>query len=340
MRHEGTRARGHEGLAVLTLAFVAGCAPIRTVAPVAIAPAPVRPVLTEEQQQQLGEAQNARGRGDYEQALRLFREILAENPAAGDAYVGIGQVFLDRGDYASAEPALARAVRLEPRSFDAQYGHGLALQMLDRLVEAIRAYHLALTIRPASAEANQHLATTYLQLGQPQSALAFAQKAVELNPASGPARSTLGLVYTEVGRTADAIVEYQATIELMDVRPPLLMNFIGALVSAERYGEARDTAQWLVRIDPSVSGYERLGWCEFRLGDYDASLEAYRKAIELDPRHWQALNGVGCNCLNKWLLGERRDAALAREAQDAFRRSLTANPDQPKVIDLLQRYGL
>lgn len=342
MSRQEAKARRHGGVALVALALAGGCAPIHTTAPPPVEANPVvlHPVLTEAQQAQLEDAQAARGRGEYEQALALFRAILAENPAVGAAYIGIGQVHLDRREYAEAEPALARAVRLEPRSFEAQYGHGLALQMLDRLVEAIRAYHRALTIRPDSVEANLHLATTYVQLGEPQSALAFATRAAELDPGLGPAHATLGSIYEKIGRFGDAVGEYEAAIELMEASPPLLVNLIGVLARAERNLDAKNTAEWLVRIAPSAAAYERLGWCAFRLGEYDASLAAYRAAIEQDPRHWQSLNGVGCNCLNMWLLGERRDPVLAREARDAFRRSLQIHPEQPKVIALLQRYGL
>ena len=67
---------------------------------------------------------------------------------------------------------------------------------------------------------------------------------------------------------------------------------------------------------------------------------AYRNGVRRDPSHWPSLNGVGINALNTWLLSDRKDGAALREARQAFRRSLQANPDQPKVIALLSRYGV
>ncbi len=296
--------------------------------------------MQEQQQKRIEEARAAKQSGDYDQALSLFQQILAENPTITAAYLGIGDIYIEKQDYQKAEPAYARAARLEPRNFDAQYGHGLALQMLGRFVDAIRAYHRALTIQPDNFNANLNIATTYLQMDEPESAVAFAEKAVEADPQDGPARVNLGAAYEKVGRNADAVVQYEAAIELMEPSPEVMMNLINALAKDQRYQEAVNTAEFLVRIAPSAQGYERLGWGYFKLGQYDKSIEAYRKAVDLDGNHWPALNGVGVNAINTWLVSKKQDRDAAKEARSALRRSLQLNPDQPKVIALLSNYNL
>ena len=326
---------------VLAALCAAGCgtAP-RTEQPAVTAPPAPRLTPQEREQAFATEAEAARDAGDYEAALALFRQILAGDPDSAIAYVGLGEVYLLQEDYASAEPVLARAARLEPRNFGAQYGHGLALQMLDRLMEAVKAYHRALTIEPESIDANLHMATTYLGMGEPRSARIFAEKVVELDPGHGPGRATLGSVYQELGRFEEAVTEYEAAIELMEPTPPLLISLINALGRLGSYVDARNTAEYLVKLAPSAEGYERLGWAEFRLGEYGRSIDAYRRAVQIDGSFWRAQNGVGCNALNSWLLSEQRDGAALQEAKQAFRRSLQANPQQPRVIDLLNRYGV
>ncbi len=285
------------------------------------------------------QAEAAERAGEYEVALAVFRQILARNPTIATAYVGIGEIYMIQQNYEAAEPVLAHAARLEPRNFDAQYGHGRALQMLERFIEAVRAYHRALTIRPNNINANQNLATTYLQLGEPSSALVFAEKAVELDPASGPARLNPGSIYHDMGRRVEAIHHYEAAVELMEPTTQLLLSLIEALADEKRYVDARNTAEYLVKIAPSARSWERLGWCSFRLGNYQESIEAYRVAVTVDPDYWQALNGIGCNALNTWLLSGKQDGTAFLEARQSFRRSLQVKPDQPKVISLLSRYG-
>ncbi len=287
----------------------------------------------------LAQAHAAERAGEYQVALAVFRQILARNPTIATAYIGIGEIYMIQQDFEAAEPVLARAARLEPRNFDAQYGHGRALQMLDRFIEAVRAYHRALTIRPENLDANQQIATTYIQMGEPSSAMIFAEKAVEIDPASGPARVNLAAIYQDVGRTPEAIHQYEAAVELMDPTSPLLLSLIKALVHEKRYVDAKNTAEYLVKLDPSARAWERLGWCAFRLGDYQQSIESYRASVQVDPDYWPALNGVGCNALNTWLLSGKTEGSAFLEARQSFRRSLRANPDQQKVISLLSRYG-
>ena len=293
-----------------------------------------------EQQSVLDDARIAMESGNYDSAMSLFQGILGENPTIPDAYIGIGDIHMVHEDYASAEPAFRRAARLEPRSYDAQYKHGLSLQMLRRFAEAIRAYQRALRIEPADADANANIATSFLQLSDPKQALRYAERAVELEPDNGPARANLGAIYEELGMFTEAIDTYIAALELMGNRAPLMLNLINALAEEKRYREAVNTAETLVRIGPSANAYERLGWCHFKLREFDESMTAYREAVTLDPGHWPSLNGVGVNALNTWLLSKRRDDAARDEARGAFRRSLQANPGQKKVIDLMLNYGL
>ncbi len=325
----------------LAIASFTGCRTIRGWAPTRPStPAPPPTGLTDSQRHSLEEAQAAFDAGEYDTALAMFRDILAVNPTITTAYIGIGQVHMVEQNYEKAEPAFARAARLEPRNFDAQYLHGVALQMLERFVEAVNAYHRALTIRPENPKANLNIATTYLQMDRPDDALAFAERAAELDPQNGAARANLGALYERLGRNAEAVDEYLVAMELLDDNTPLMMNLINVLAKEKRYREAANTAETLVRIEPSAKAFERLGWAYFRLGEYDSSSDAYRNSVEFDPEHWPAWTGVGVNALNTWLLSERQDNAARREARDALRRSLRINPDQPKLVTLMSNYGL
>jgi len=269
---------------------------------------------SENQKNLLEQATNAKDAGDYEVALGLFRDVLEENPTIVPAYLGIGDIYLDL--------------------FDAQFGHGRALQMLGQLLRAVQAYHRALTIVPDHAEANLNIATTYMRMDEMNSALVFAEKAVDLAPESGAARVNLGAIYEDLGRNDAAIEQYLTALELLEEQatPPVMLNLINVLARESRYQEAANTAENLTRIDPTPNAYERLGWALFKRREYDASLDAYRSAIEIDPNHWPSLN--------TWLQSGRTDTDARREARDAFRRSLRINRDQRKLITLMSNYSL
>lgn len=297
--------------------------------------------VSETQQVTINAANIAKEYGDYDEALMLFKEVLQQNPVATDAFVGIGAIYIAQKDWERAEPAYARAVKLEPRNFEAQYGHGVALQMMKKFIDAVRAYHRALTINPDDVGANMNIATTYLQIGRPKSALVFAEHAVEIDGGIAPAQITLAATYQLLGRPQDALNAYIAATEVMDEPSPQLMkNIIYLLVQEKRYQEVVNTTEQLVLLDPTSDTFEQLGWAEFRLGDFAGSLRAYKIAVEYDTSNWRALNGIGVNNLNRWLLGDKTDIESFQDARVVFRKSLAINPDQPRVITLVLRYGL
>ena len=297
--------------------------------------------LSFEEEVSLDAANIAKEQGDYVEAMKIFEEVLEKNPVASEAFIGIGEIHILKKEWAKAEPAFSRAAQLKPRNFNAQFGHGISLQMTKKFVDAVRSYHKALTIEPDNLEANINIATTYLQLGRPQSALVFAQRAASLGGSSSVAQITLAATYQLLNKPDAALSAYIAASELMkEPSSQLMRNIIYLLTQQKRYQEVVNTTKQLVQLDPTSDSYEYLGWAEFRLGDYSASLEAYRMSVEYDDMNWRALNGVGVNELNDWLLSDRLSSSSYQSARMAFRRSLAIFPDQPKVITLVLRYGL
>ncbi|MBG83635.1 MAG: hypothetical protein CMJ40_03700 [Phycisphaerae bacterium] len=292
------------------------------------------------EQARLDEASTKASEGEYSDALEIFHAILEDNPTSGEAYLGIGDVYLEQKDYVKAEPALARAAKLEPRSYQAQFQHGLALQMLDRFLEAVQAYHRALTIDPDSAEANRNLAMSYLRMDEPRNAMPFADRAIQLDPTAGDGWVTLGAAYEGMQNWSEAAAAYIAASERMEPTPELMRNLLRVLIELKRYREVISTAQTLQRFGPDADAFERSGWAAFRLGEYSDSLDYYRKSVEIDPEFWQAWNGIGVNRLNAWLLSNREDSSAFRDSGEAFRSSLRINGDQTKVISLVLKYQL
>jgi Flp pilus assembly protein TadD len=343
---QGEKRRWRRGLLGTAIAgalmVVAGCQTEPSAEPEPVTM--IRPIVlkapTPEQQLNLEDANTAASNGDYDAAVELFEDLLDENPSLTLAYLGLGQVLVDMGELGRAEPAFARASRLEPGNYEAQFGHGEVLQMLGRLVEAIRAYQRALSIKPDSTQVLVNMTTAYLELDMPRSAITSARRAVELAPGDGRTRADLGVAYQRESLFDEAIEEYVIALELLGTDPRIVGNLVECYAVSGRFQEAVNAGQVLVRVNPTPETWERLGRAYFRTGDYAASLEAYRSSVELDPEYWAALNGIGVNELNRWLIGERKDSKSRTAAAAALRASLRANPEQPKVIRLLTTYGL
>ncbi|MFG0304970.1 MAG: tetratricopeptide repeat protein [Phycisphaerales bacterium JB040] len=279
-------------------------------------------------------------RGDLSLALIEFERAIATNPELSTAYLKSGGIYEQRGELEQAASRYARAAELDPLSYEAHTRHGRILQQLERHEDAVRAFLRALAVRPDDAIINRELASAYLAIDRPDQAESYALRAVRLNPNSGEARINLAACYVELGRYDDAVVEYQQAAELVPVPgEQLLLNLADTLGRVQRYAEMAATLDQLVRTNPSAIAHERLGSALFRLKRYDDSLEAFLTATELDPAHYPAFNGVAVSMLNRYLWSSKEDKDALVAAVDALRTSLRLEPEQPRILELLRRYG-
>ncbi len=333
-------------VALSSTALLGGCKawfrkPTASPAAAAAVSAPAVPLVpTAPEQALLDQAELHLQSGSHEQALAEFNQLLAENPYLPDAWVGVGDVMAAQGRYREAEPAYTRATELDPGDFNAQVGRGQSLLALGRTVDGIRAMHRALTINGEAAEVHISMASAYLVLGQPEAAVGYGERAVALMPENAAARINLGAAYERTGKPGAAASQYEVAMELMPPTPQLYINLVNVYAADGRHAEALNAARELCRVSPSPNSFERLGWAQFRAGDYAASLAAYRSAVEMDAQYWPAWNGIGVNAMNTWLQSAKRDSFAANEARDAFRRSLQVNPNQPKLVRLMMTHSL
>lgn len=288
--------------------------------------------------EELDKAQTLRLQGQYDAALLEFEKAIESNPRMTLAYMGAGDIYRERGDYGAAQRNYGRAAEIEPRNFNANYMNGLMLQLLNRLSESVRAYLQALSIKPDDFNANLNLATAYLQLNEPLEGLPYGKRAVQINARDAAARTNLGAIYASLNQHENAVVEYQQAAELTELSTPLLLNLAESLGKTQRYGEMANALLQLVKIEPTAVAYERLGFAQFRLRQYADSLASFRKALEIDPNHFPALNGVGVCLLNQWKFGNEVDDLAKQQAIAALRRSVQIEPQQPKIVELLSRY--
>jgi tetratricopeptide (TPR) repeat protein len=333
-RHYRTLPRALAAGAVasaLALAF-GGCASARRAD---------RPSPPPAAQERLDQADELAKDGRLNEALAQLALAIRDNPTLTPAYVQMGDIHRQQGNIAAAADDYGRASDLDPRNFQAAYGHGLMLQLLDRVTEAVNAYLRALSIRPDDREANLNLATAYLQLGEARQSLPYAERAVRIDPESGSSRVNLGAVYAALGRHEEAVAQYEAAADRLDLNknPNLLLNLADSLGKINRHQEMANTLERLIQVQPTAQAYERLGAAQFRLRDYDAALASFTKATEVDPRHFPAFNGVGVCLLNMYLLGDQRDRAYRDQAMEALRTSLRINPSQPRIVELVSKYG-
>lgn len=93
----------------------------------------------------------------YEEALKLVREVLAEQPKSEEAYILLGFIALQLNRLDDAEQAYKQALNLNPKNADAMVGLGAVAFYRNRLDEAEAWFNRALEINPNHPHAKQNL---------------------------------------------------------------------------------------------------------------------------------------------------------------------------------------
>ena len=199
----------------------------------------------------LGHLELAAGRP--EQAERIFRSILASDPAHPKALDGLADVDLANG---RPRAALARWVELSAAVPSPHYAQdvvelSLALGMRDQSGRAIERVN-SLNRRLAAAGGNVATEAAVFEAdhGSARRALAMARRAYAEAPSVGRA-DALGWALARNGRPAQAI-PYAREAMRLGTRDPMFL-YHGAL-AAERAGRDGLARRWLERL---LTGYPR-----------------------------------------------------------------------------------
>jgi len=299
------------------------------------------PEPSEAAKQQLAQADEFLRKGLLDSALAAFGLALEENPRIVDAHLGMGHVYRQHENYDLAGNHYEQAAHLDPTNYDAHYYLGLMRQLAGRIQQAITAYLQALAINPNALEANRDLASAYLQTQATYQALPYAQRATELNPEDQNAWYTLATTYSLLGQHQKAVDAYRQAAELGDLAEPVMLGLADAHLKLGNYQQAMNVLRTYMRVvkTPAPLAHERLGYALFQLRQFDESLASYRNALAINPDDVAALNGAGACLMTLYIQSEREKFNLRDQALTMWRRSLTVNPDQERIIDLLSRFG-
>lgn len=217
--------------------------------------------------------------GRLEEAAALGREVLAARPDMGVASYQLALVLLDAGRRDEALAVMSAAQR-----------RGSATPALVR-----------------------QLALTLAEAGRPEDAVGLMRRAAERGDVDD--LLTLGLVLSEAGRQEEAAGVLQQVFAA-DARNAVALQHL-ALVALRRQdwaGALRRAEEALALNEGLGLAWSYLGSARFQLGRVEEALEAWERAVAIDPRDFDALYNIG-------LVAPRVDRPeLAREALERFLR--------------------
>ncbi|HEY8255060.1 MAG TPA: tetratricopeptide repeat protein [Rhizomicrobium sp.] len=201
--------------------------------------------------------------------------------------------FVRHGRWQEADAVLARVLAAHPDEPDGLQLLGLVRENQGRPAEAEQLLRRSLAARPKQPHVQVHLGRILAETGKHQQAIDLLQAAVKAKPDLFDAFVVLAQVQFTMGDLAAAETNYRSALRLAPESPTALLG-LGVLLTQTRRPVdaesllrtgARNTARppsWQAKIA------RNLGLSLDLQGKTEEALEAWQRAIELDPTNTEA----------------------------------------------------
>ena len=224
----------------------------------------------------------------FDEAIPAFEKAIQLQPALPLAQKKLGHALAAVGRGEEADEAFKDYIDNDPER--GAIAKGVELRRAGKNDEAIAAFRDVLKANPASLNAMRHLAVSYWQ-GKKRldDAEALLRRATQAAEDFTGAWLTLGALLMDTNKYVDAIAAYKKATELepgMAQAWAGLGNAYGRAMYPEKAVQAFEKA---IAIDDSTPGVlSSYAWELKTIGDQDAALKAYRKAVKAKPTFGQA----------------------------------------------------
>ncbi len=279
------------------------------------AAAPISPQALGEKMQRAVAVHQA---GNTQQALALYREVLAAQPENIDALHLTAVAHCQDRAFELSLPLFEHVLRLKPDFADAWNNLGKAFKSLDRNQEAEQAFIRATELAPKMAEAWTNLGRMKRRQGEMDESITLYRKALELGSGDAEAHHFLGITLKDAGRGEEAIAEYRKAIALKPDYADAFNNLAAALRDGGDLKGAIETYEQAVTIKPDfAAALTNLGNALQEAGRIDEAIRRHREALALQPELAEAHNNLGA----LFMAEERSDEAI-----ECFEAAIRCNP--------------
>jgi Tfp pilus assembly protein PilF len=159
-------------------------------------------------------AEAAFNRGDVEASLKMYDEILAQNPNDVAALIRSAQFLSWRQQFAESVRRYERAIALDPKNSFAQMERAKVLSWSKRLPEALAAFRAIVTADPNNLEAQMGVARVLSWGGDQAAARTAYLRILERNPNNADAALGVAQTYAWTGDQPNARVWYSKVLQI------------------------------------------------------------------------------------------------------------------------------
>lgn len=282
-------------------------------------------------------------REEYETAITYWRESLKHRSTDPETRYNLGMALLELERYAEAEGEFRKALEYADGDPEILYGLGRSIEMQDRLTEAKKLYERSINLNPSFALSHLGLASIGLKNGQYRSAENHATTVLRLDPSSLEGNKILSEALFQQGNYREAFAQLQSAKNIDPLDPGLHLMLGKVAYSRHMYRDAyvsltrarslgvsnsdvylylgltyfnldnldeseSNLKLALFKNDGEIMAWQALGRTYAKKKEWDKALDAFEKALVLDPEDEASILGASFALMNSG----RFDEAIKR----------------------------
>lgn len=233
---------------------------------------------------------------------------------------------IEQGEYAAAVETLDELLEKQPENLVARYNRGFAHQQLGNWSEAESDYLAVVEENPEDLQAALNLGAVMKEQGNIDEAIALYEEMLKQDEFNADLLNNLSVLYREKGdyekataavrkllmRDKDNVDAYKNLALIYYAQDKLKLSET-ILENARRMSEEQD------RTDPDI--YVNLGMVFLGREENGRAMAAFKKALELQPKHVEANYNIGALAL------AHRDYDLAAKSYEVVAEALPNNSE-------------
>jgi tetratricopeptide (TPR) repeat protein len=157
--------------------------------------------------------------GRSDDAVEVFRRVVAQNPEASVVQEDLGRLLYRTGEYAEAAPHLQVAVEARPDDPVLRQEFAYALDRAGDTAAAVDEYHKVLETAPRAAITRGLLAENLYQQGRKDEAMKVIEEGLALSPEAPLLQRQLGSLLERAGQREQAAAAYREYARLAPNSP-------------------------------------------------------------------------------------------------------------------------
>ncbi|HUA17254.1 MAG TPA: tetratricopeptide repeat protein [Bryobacteraceae bacterium] len=193
----------------------------------------------------LAEAKRLMDRRQFDEASRIYKEVLTTHPDNIDSLVNLLYMaqFPNQSSPEEVEALYATASRVSPDVPQVYLYYGTALAAQGKYEAAAAAIEKGIALKPDDGEAQSWLADIMMRQHRPAQAIEHYRRALTVDPSFRPARLMLAQLLINTGRSGEAIPVLLPALQRNDKVTPLFL-----MTLAQAYANTGDPAKAIERL--------------------------------------------------------------------------------------------